>query len=80
MFEVVTADTGGFGSWHGAEAAMLFADGGGKLMSTATDLEVLIPLGDRSDGQLAVTSDPMSDRRARNILLRRAARQAEPAP
>jgi len=80
MYEIITSESGGFGSWHEGTATMLFADGSAKAMSDKTDLELLILLGDRADGQMAELPASATDRRIRNIQHRASVRIPDKLP
>lgn len=79
-YEVVTDEAGGFGSWHESVVPFLFADGAVKSMSTKTDLEILIHLGDRADGKMLEHSDAATRRRVRNRQQLDAIRSPEASP
>jgi prepilin-type processing-associated H-X9-DG protein len=80
MYEIITAEAGGFGGWHDGSVSMLFADGAVQTMSANTDPDLLIRLGDRHDGQMLETRDLAVDKRTRNLLQRRAMRLPGTAP
>ena len=66
MYEVITEEAGGFGSWHDGMASLLFADGSAKSFSEETDVALLVQLGDRADGQMMRRSNNATDRRIQN--------------
>lgn len=76
-FEIVTANAGGFGSWHEGFVSVLFADGAGKAISKDMDPQIMQQLGDRADGMILELPDPVGDRRLRNIQLRESLRKQE---
>jgi len=80
MYEVITEEAGGFGSWHEGMASLLFADGSARSFSVETDVALLVQLGDRADGQMLSHRDNTTDRRIQNRQRLEAIRFPEKSP